>query len=279
MKKILLAFDGSLYSESALDYAINLSKEEKDNLIVGVFLQDLSYLYVASDFGMEPQPYQMSYELIEKIKSDESREIEKNVEVFKTNCSKAGIKYQVHLDRGVPVDELINESAFADLILMGYQTYLSNVGQRSEQLLKDLLKDSKCPVFILPEKPQPVKEIIFAYDGSTKAAYAFRQFTHLLKVNFPASKYTLFTVLRDEEETVENEKLIKEYLDLHYQDIKYEKRVGKPHLEIKKYTERSPGGLLVMGAFGRNALSRFFKGSKADTILEAGVNPVFISHT
>jgi nucleotide-binding universal stress UspA family protein len=43
MKKILVAFDGSVFSEGALEYAFALSVEQ-DAMIVGVFIEDLSYV-------------------------------------------------------------------------------------------------------------------------------------------------------------------------------------------------------------------------------------------
>ena len=50
MKKILVAFDAASFSNGALDYAFNFGKENSA-LIVGVFIEDLSYLGFANLLG------------------------------------------------------------------------------------------------------------------------------------------------------------------------------------------------------------------------------------
>jgi len=279
MKKILVAFDGSLYSESALDYAIALTQNEPDNLIVGVFIEDLSYIYMVSNFGVEPTSYDISTEALERMKQNEEMEIKGNQQKFQKKCEKANVNYNVHLNEGVTIAELIRESTYADLMIIGYRTYFSNTGQSSSQkVLKEFLTDSYCPILVVPENYQPINRVIFTYDGNPDSVYSIRHFKYTLNHNFKDCHHQLLTVLGDEEEEVENEDLLKEYLSLHFSEIAYEQKLGKPEEEIPNHLEASSDSLLVMGVYNRNALMRLFVSSVTDDILKAQTTPVFIAH-
>ena len=283
MKKILVAFDGSLYSESALKYAVSLSANEPGNLITGIFIEDLSYAYMFANFGIDPTGYELSGEYgeyIDEIRQSEEETIQKSRQAFVDRCEKAGVNYTTHLDEGATAFELIRESIFADLLIIGYQTYFSNLVDNTDQkALKDLLTDAKCPVLIVPENEKPIDNVIFTYNGKDNSVYAIRHYTYLLasSVNNKVNYY-LLNIRDHKDENLPNEDLITEYLHLHYPGITYEMLEGKPDDKIQEYGEKKSNALLVLGSFGRNALSRLFASSIGEGLLRAKTTPVFIAH-
>lgn len=278
MKKILVAVDGSYYSQSAIDYAIQIAKKQ-GSLIVGVFVVDLSYVYMFTNYGLEPQPYGLTTNFIGELSDEKEKELYKVIKEFNERCRSEGVKYKVHLDRGVPAYELIRESSYSDLIIIGYQTFFSNVEGRSDEgVLRDVLVDAECPVLIVPEKVRDINNVIFTFDGKTSSIYAIKMFTYLFEQTNDMQKYILLSVLKDKKEEIENEELLREYLRIHYPQIKFQKVSGDAEEEIEKFSESCPDCLVVMGAFGRSALSRLISSSTADNLLESRAIPAFISH-
>src|SRR6187399_2549462 len=107
MKKILVAFDSSAFSESALEYAFHFAPKE-EALIVGVFVEDLSYVGYATLFGDDYFTFNPT--LIEKMEEEAEGKIGESMKRFEEICRQRQINYKVHLDKGVPVNELVRES-------------------------------------------------------------------------------------------------------------------------------------------------------------------------
>ncbi|MEX0968036.1 MAG: universal stress protein [Bacteroidia bacterium] len=278
MKKILVAIDGSRYSETALDYALELNKRE-ESLIIGIFIQDMSYVYMLANYGIEPQPYEYSYDIIQKVTDEDEKEIYGFIRAFNEKCRKAGVSFKVHLDRGVPAHEIVKESMFADLVVIGYQTFFGNISSAPDEgLLRDILQDAKCPVIVLPEAKKEVHHVIFAYDGKESSVFAIKQFSYLFTDLYRSGKFSFLTVLKDKDEKVKHEGLIREYLQAHFPSVQFLLRHGNPDEEISKYVAECEDCMLVMGAFGRSTLSRLFASSTAKSILHAKAIPAFIAH-
>ncbi|MES1223638.1 MAG: hypothetical protein ABUT20_49540 [Bacteroidota bacterium] len=93
MKKILLAFDGSHFSEGAFEFARVLN-ERKRILLTGVFLPQVDYanLWSYSGGGMSGNTF------IPLLEDEDARAVEKNIKRFESLCKSNGIEYRVHND-------------------------------------------------------------------------------------------------------------------------------------------------------------------------------------
>lgn len=281
MKKILVAFDGSRYSESALNYAIKLNPSG-DNLIVGLFIEDLSYAYMFTNFAVDPMGHELTSAYstyIEEVRSREEAVLAKNRQAFIDRCEEAGVRYTTHTEEGETSQRLIEESVFADLLVTGYQVYFSNLGEANDQkVLKDILAEAHCPVLVVPEEDQKLEEVIFTYDGGRESVYAIKQFTNLLARAISAKSYELLSFQNNKDAGLPYESLIREYLHQHYPEVTYHIEEGNPKEALPNYIAGRPHSLIVMGSFGRNALSRLFSTSKAQGLLANKSIPVFIAH-
>ena len=274
MKKILVAFDGSVFSEGALEYAFALSVEQ-DAMIVGVFIEDLSYVGYATLFGEDYFTFNPT--LIEKMEKEAEGKIHESIAKFESICTSRGVHFKAHLDKGVPVNELVRESLFADLIVIGYRTFFSNIAGEAS-FLKDILADAHCPVIAVPEQSKRIESLLLTFDGKSHSIYAIKQFTQLFTGFTQALPATLLSITKTKEETLEYEELLKEYLSIHYQKLDYEMLASQPEEAILNIAERMTNPLIVMGAFGRSAVSRFFSKSAASRLLKEQSLPIFVSH-
>lgn len=278
MQKILLAINGIKIDMNALDFACYLGRLTKSK-ITGVFLENL----VAEEKPVLKETTVVPYISWEAdINSAEHREktriIEKNISFFKEACAKREVNCSIHRDRGVPAKEIIEESRFADLLVIDAAT---SFNKRFEgiptEFVKDVLKNAECPVVIAPESFESIDEIVFTYDGSRSSVFAIKQFGYL----FPELRYKkamLMEITAGSEMTVEQKYKIQEWLRAHYADCECKVLLGDVKDQLFSYLLPKKNAFVVMGSYGRNMISTFFKKSSADIVLKTANLPLFISH-
>jgi nucleotide-binding universal stress UspA family protein len=72
---------------------------------------------------------------------------------------------------------------------------------------------------------------------------------------------------------------MKEFVKRHFPDASYKVIQGEPAVEIVKYLKnRHQDELIVLGAYHRSMVSRWFKISMADTLMTELRTPLFIAH-
>lgn len=278
MDKILLAIDAEKIDMDALGFACYIAKLTNSK-ITGVFLENLA----ANEKPVLKKAYGTKYlewELDESSVQfqDKKQLIEKNIQVFKDTCEKKFTKHKLHRDRGVPVREIVNESRYADLIITDSTTsFGKKMESRPTEFVKDLLKNAECPVIIAPKTFTAIDELIFTYDGSKSAAFAMKQFTYLFP-EFDDRKVTVLQVNKDGEWNDPDKYNLKEWLQNRYSAIGFEVVKGNTEDKLFDYLFRRKNAFVVMGAYGRNTVSRLFKPSQADILIKKISHPIFISH-
>ncbi len=278
MEKILLAIDAINPDKNSLEFACYLAHLTKSKL-TGVFLENL----LSEERPVLKQVQGMaSMDWVVDQKSDEYNAklelIEKNISLFKDACIDRGVNYSLHRDRGLPARELTGESRFADLVVVDAQTSFNKRYEGSPtEFVKDILKNAECPVIIAPGSFKLIDEIIFTYNGSPSSVFAIKQFTYL----FPQLNNKKITILQvnDAGEWKDPDKYkFKEWLKEHYTDLHFEELKGDTDARLFDCLLNRENVFFVMGAYGRNSLSQFFKRSHADLLIKTVTQPIFIAH-
>ncbi len=286
-RKILVGLDGSRYSESATEYAIDLFREddtEQDNLLVGVYINSLHYGDMLRKARDQREPLYFSYENdvfeFDEYAEEVEEKRDRSVKNFEERCEEAGVNYKVHDHQGSPLVELLEESRFADLIVLGFQTYFANV-EGDDDLIHELLKDAHCPLLVVPQNFTPIKNLILTYDGKDDSFYAIKQFTYVLSLTASRNPVRVLSVSKKDEDPIpeRDERLMKEFLDQHcHEEVKIDEMKGDPEEAILDALHFSEGPLLVLGSYGRSSFSMLFNPSMADKVLQYRKSPVFITH-
>ncbi len=277
MKKFLAVFDGYKMSKSTLDYAIQLTQAANAHL-AGVFLDE--FLYRTYKVSKVIKTYE-NYEAImknldekDKVKRDEA------VMQFQKACEKSKITFSVHRDKSIALQELKHESMFADLIIINeYETFTKYKEEPPTRFMKDLLGDVQCPVLVVPNAFKPVDKIVLLYDGGPSALYAVKMFSYLFG-NFQDLPVEVYTV-NDQMENLRlpDNKLMREFIKRHFPKATYSVAKGNAEELILGYLRnRKENELVVLGAYRRSELSRWFKTSMADTLMIELDTPLFIAH-
>jgi hypothetical protein len=143
--------------------------------------------------------------------------------------------------------------------------------------VRDILRKTECPVIIAPERFEELSEIILAYNGSASAVFAIKQFTYLFP-HLRDKKVTIMQMNNSGQWQDPDKHNFTEWLKGHYTNLHFEAVKGKADQGFLDFIFNRKKMFLVMGAYGRNALSRFFRKSYADPLIKAINQPIFIAH-
>lgn len=278
MKKILFIMNGLQMPFHATDFACYMASLSGAKL-VGVFLENLRY-------GEKPELQQvMGVPYVETIVASDipeyvkdNQRVENNIRIFEKICEQKNVRSAVYRDRTVSADELVAESRFADMIIVDPAT---GFNRKTEEIptpfVRELLSRAECPVLIAAAGQDPIEEIVFCYDGGASAFFAMKQLVSLFP-SLDEVKATIVEVSKDSAISPQEKKRLKEWLSGHYNYSDFVLLQGNAKDELFNFLLRKKNILLVMGAYGRNAVSRFFRQSQADLFINNLPFPVFITH-
>lgn len=277
MKKIIAAFDGLKFSGSTLDYAVAICRQS-DAHLAGVFLEDFTYhSYKIYELITEKGLSEKKMKLLEQ-KDDNSRH--EAVNLFEAACRKAAIEHTIHHDRSIAIRELLHESIYADLLLVDARETLTHYEEKvPTRFIRDLLTDVQCPVMLLPSKYKPIQKLVLLYDGEPSSVHALKMFSYLL----PSLKQLPVEVISVKNMQsnlhLPDNTLMKEFMKRHYPHAEFTILKGLPETVIlNRLKEINENILLVLGAYRRGAVSRWFRASMADTLMQELHVPLFIAH-
>lgn len=273
MRKILLAFDGNHFSEGAFEFARRLN-EINPILLTGAFLPQVSYANIWSYADGIGGPIFLPVQ-----EEEVTEEINENIEKFKSLCQKHSIEYSVRKDfADLALSELKKESRFADLLIIGSETFYQNAGTGDpNSYVKDTLHDVECAVMIVPEKFDFPTLNILTYDGSESSVYAIKQFVYLLP-EFAENKTLLIYAKEEEGTSIPNEAYIEELASRHFSDLTVTKLNIDPKERFVKWLNNKRSAVLICGAYGRSTFSQLFKKSFINDVIREHRFPVFITH-
>src|SRR4030095_3532842 len=148
MEKIILAVDALNPDQQAFDFACFLGRLTHSK-ITGIFLENL--LEESRPVLKDPQGRTIMYrdddEAVEYL-SKKAR-IEENISLFKNGCINREVCFNIHRALGQPATELIEESRFADLLVIDAETSFNRgLEANPTRFVKEILQHAECPVVI-----------------------------------------------------------------------------------------------------------------------------------
>lgn len=278
MKKIIAIFDGLKYSKSTRDYAIQIASENKSHL-VGLFLEDnLYHSYKVYDLiseqgGISPDK-QKKYADADKKSRDAA------VADFESVCKKKGLNFTIRRSKEVANQSLLLESMYADLLVMGtHETFSNRKEKVPTRFVREILPAIQCPVLLVPTHYKPFNKLILLFDGEPSSVLAIKMFSYMLPAlkEHPAEILTVKQMGHSLH--LPDNKLMKEFMKRHFPKASYSITKGIPEIEIinsLKNEKQDP--LIVLGAYRRGTVSRWFRESMADVLMKDTRLPIFIAH-
>ncbi|HEY0750759.1 MAG TPA: universal stress protein [Chitinophagaceae bacterium] len=278
MKKFIAAFDGLSFSESTKDYAILLTKQASAHL-VGVFLDDFTRRsYSVADIvkyeGEEFDKRMSTLDEHDKEVRDES------IDKFESACRDEGINYSIHRNRNIALHELLHESIYADLLIINSKETITRYEEQPpSRFIRELLSEVQCPVLLVPDNYRNYEKVILLYDGEPSSVHAVRSFSYLFESLKDLDTEVVTVKSMEDSLHLPDNRLMKEFMKRHYPNAQYVILKGRFEDEILQYLHREKkNAIVVLGAYRRNKVSRLFRPSMADHLMQHLKMPLFVAH-
>ena len=261
MEKIITLFNVLHAPWHVLSFAINLAKESGGN-ITGVFLSP------SSKHKTYPFPNDMNLTeetLSEQMISKENEELlNDDIKLFNDECAYSGISADVKSN--VSIDQFIDDCKPEHLI----------IADTRAEFINTLLPKISCPVLLTGEKAAPNKSVLML-DERESSRHAIKKFAEVLP-KFTELPATIVSVNLNDEQNSANAAFVK---SLHgtFKDLEVKKLNGNIERELLNFLQNgNDDSIVVMGAFGRSGVSRFFQDSLANVVLDETRLSLFIVH-
>jgi hypothetical protein len=273
MKKILLALDGAHFPSGAFEIAAEWYRKEP-LLLTGVFLSPIDVSKIVTYTGLEAVPMMPSV-----VEGEYGEEILHNIRLFEEKCLAEGLEYRIHDDaENLPLASLIQESRFADLLLLSRESFFANINkEQPNEYMQELLKKAECPVLLIPDQYEAPERILLLYDGEASSVFALKQFAYLFP-ELTKLPTTLLKVSKKPEEELPNQESIAELAARHFSDLTLYDMSLDNKAQLTNWLTEEESTWVVMGAYGRSLFSTLFKKSFADELINRVRLPLFITH-
>ncbi len=277
IKSILTPLDGSIYSDTVLQYAIFFSKKFNAPVrvlnVVDIRLTDMG-ISPASDSFVPLIPSAEFQSESRKILEEKSKRIlSKASHILRDE----GVDFEVESVLGLPVDEICGYAMQNDIVIMGtrgeYEKWNEKfIGATVESVSRQISK----PLILVDKKFQKFERIHIGYDGSVHANKALQLSAFLAKSFDILIQVMAVFDSEDDRKAVltEAEKYLKPY------DVNFQLRHETGHAAdaiIAASIDCPALPLTVIGSYGHSRLKEAIIGSTTVEVMRKALKPVLIT--
>ena len=270
--KAVVGIDGSKYGEWALEWLAKLPFRTVPS-VVGVHGLDLQsepapFLTHPSISGFEPDAGEAAHFLESRSK--------RVVAETQQRLKALGLKGSVRVENEAIANALLKYAGRNGLVVVGSR----GLGMLDRFMMGSVSTavtlHASCPVLVVKEAAKPIRRILFATDGSPASEKARQFLTKQFQIKPNAEPIVILLVhvmpfLRYTAVKEAGEKLLaqeKAKLEKAGYRVREFPRVGPAGDEIIKVVSQEQPDLIVSGAKGRSAVTRFLQGSVSIKIVQ-----------
>ncbi len=272
MKKFVLVSDGKDNNHGTFQFIASLHHKEPF-LLTGAFFHMINYGLLI------PGALASTGTTFVEITNEEKAVYLSAIKEFVNFCTTHHIEHRVHHESEEwDINDLVKESRFSDMLIVNGETFFKDFeGEEPNHFLKEILKQSECPVMVVPQQTKPIKKIIVAYDGNKESMYALKMFCNTLPSYTQLPVEINYWVKKSDEEIPDGDNL-KEYVTRHFPNVSIHQRFFDPKKYLSGFLEANMNAILICGSYNRSAISKWLKKSFAEEVIKKHIVPVFISH-
>lgn len=278
MKNIRLVIDAGHLNTHHAQFACYLASLTRSRL-TGIFMQNTPYQQVPE------MKVALGTTFVETVTLSDLPDfaqkqvlLRENESTFRAICERQGVHVSVHENPHEPLEQILAESRYADLMIIGSDLAFEPWDEKKPSaFLKDVLCSVECPVMIAPNLFEGIEEIVFAYDGNASAVHAIKQFSYLLP-ELEDCRLTILRVVDEGEQDDPDEGKLARLVSTHFSNAHFKKLYGQPNSELFAFLMNKKKTLVVMGSYGRSTFSNMLTPSTADPLIRNLNLPVFIAH-
>ena len=276
IKSILLAVDGSAYTEFVLNYGIDFARRCNAQLRV-LTVVDIRFFEWAVAIGVEgfapiipSTTYQEESQRLLNEKADKL--LERAGEILKG----ANQKFDLLKESGSPVEVICEKSRLSDMIIMGARGEFERWSDKMlGATLEAVTRLSIKPVFVVRKTYRPIQKILLAYDGSMNsnralpwAGYVSECFqVPITIVNVNDSPEEAQAILKEACEYLGSYKIPK---------IETVRKEGDQPDRIVETCKEVHADVIIMGSYGHSRIREAILGSTTVQVMRKSPVPILM---
>lgn len=274
LRSVLLALDGSDYSDTAAALAIDWAGRYGARLLaLGVL--DAPTIQKPEPVPMGAGAYKRARD--EARLADAHRRVVDFLAAFGVRSRSAGITAEIVEDIGDPAASIVREAQRCDVVILARETHFHFETQdRPDETLAQVLRNSPRPVVVVPRQLPDGQGIVVAYGGGREAARTLQTF-QLLGLAAGES-IEVVSVHRDGAQAKALAHQAGDYLSAHGAPHRLHAiaSAAPPAEVLLEQVRHARPRLIVMGAHGYHPLRDLFATSVTRSVLRACPVPVFV---
>ena len=275
-KNIMIAIDGSAYTESVINYAVALAKIY-DSQIHVLTVADVRIFEWASAMGADG--------FVTIVPSGAYQE--ESVKILEEKCEKIlqkcasllendHVRFKLEKMVGSPVEIILSKAQIADLVIMGKRGEFERwdnheLGVTVQMVCRNITK----PLLVVKKDFRPIQRILLGYDGSVHANKALQYSANLAERYHAAIVVVCVTDDKDFGRLCCQEAA--DYLEAYTSEVPREVISGTPDRALVGYAQTNNMDLIAIGAFGRSRIREAILGSTTEHILRFSTCPILLA--
>jgi nucleotide-binding universal stress UspA family protein len=276
MKSILLAVDGSTYTDAQVKHCIQLAKsfQAQVRILSVVDIRIVEWAVVMGTDGFVPVTPSAVY------KEETRKMLEEKADAVLDKCatilSKENIQFDVEKIQGPPADVIYERSHLVDLLVIGSRGEFAKWRKKQVGATLDaVVRLWNKPVFVTQATCKKTSKLLFAYDGSEKANKALQ-----LGALFASQLQLPMVIISVHDRKQIRDRYLNEartYLEPYKIDIELISCPGNPEKEIIRVSDEKQCDLTVIGAFGHSRIREAILGSTTEHVLRRINTPLLLA--
>jgi len=277
IKSIFLAVDGSIFTNTVVDYGIDLAKKLKAYLRVYSVIDIRIYEWVLNTGGEGYMPVIPSNVFHDESYKFHSERAETLIDTLRKKLKESGIEFEAKKLEGDPVEVICDISRQVDLVIMGARGDYARWGDRLlGATLESVSRQNHSPLLIAGQVYKDFKSIICAYDRSEPSNTGLKLSANLAEqLNLPLEVVTINDDELEREEILEEARV---YLEPYKLESQFRHEAGDPAKTLIQVTQDAPDpALLVMGSFGHSRIREAILGSTTVQVMRKANKPILLA--
>lgn len=274
-KNIMIAVDGSAYSESVIGHAAALARLYHGRIFVFTVV-DVRIFEWASAVGADGF---VTIVPSGTFQEESIKLLEEKAEKILRKCGqlleKEQVPFKLEKAVGSPAELVLAKSQIADLVIMGKRGEFErwdnhDLGVTVQTVCRNIVK----PLMVVKKEASSIQRILLGYDGSEHANRALQHSAHL--ADKCQAQLTVVCVSDDLEAGTQYCEEAREYLESYSGQVHTKVIAGEPSKQLVAYAQSQNMDLIVIGAFGRSRIRQAILGSTTEHILRFSTCPVLL---
>ena len=277
IRRILLALDPDNDTPVAMRHAFEVAHRYGAH-VTGIACVDTRRIEKsAAGGGIGSMHY--AEKIREKLVNTTRKRATDLIKSFAEASEQQNITYSEIIKEGSPSERIIEETRYHELLVIGNDPHFF-YGHPEERTttLAHVVKGSVCPVLVVPDEYRAVKNVLFAFDGSTPASRAMQLFAMMKPFGADLDVHVVQVYRKGHEAKAELEvAAAAEYLEVHGFSVHRATMQGEePFDHLMECARNREADLVLAGAHSVSKIRQKMFGSTTETLVTQSQLPMFL---